>query len=56
MCYYVSIDVAKFKHDFTVMTSDEEIIVTSTTFKNQFVGFETIKNSLANLDHSQEIK
>lgn len=56
MCYYVGIDVAKFKHDFTVVTSNGEVIVPSTTFKNQFEGFETIKDSLANLDHSQEIK
>ena len=56
MCYYVGIDVAKFKHDFTVVTSNGEVIVPSTTFKNQFEGFETIKDSLASLDHSQEIK
>ena len=56
MCYYVGIDVAKFKHDFTVVTSDGEVIVESTTFKNDLKGFETIKDSLSNLDHSQEIK
>ena len=56
MCYYVGIDVAKFKHDFTIVTSDGEVILQSTTFKNDFKGFETIKDSLANLDHSQEIK
>ena len=56
MCYYVGIDVAKFKHDFTVVTSNGEVIVPSTTFKNQFESFETIKDSLASLDHSQEIK
>ena len=56
MCYYVGIDVARFKHVFTVETSDGEVIVPSTTFKNQFEGFETIKDSLASLDHSQEIK
>lgn len=56
MCYYVGIDVAKFKHDFTVVTSDGEVIVESTTFKNDLKGFEAIKDSLSNLDHSQEIK
>ena len=38
------------------MTSDGEVIVESTTFKNDLKGFETIKDSLSNLDHSQEIK
>ena len=39
------IKVVKFKHAFTPMASDGEIIVQSITFKNDFKGFETIKDS-----------
>lgn len=56
MCYYIGIDVAKFKHDFTVTTSDGEVPVSQATIKNNFECFGLIKDFLANLDHSQEIK
>lgn len=39
------IKVAKFRHVFTPMTSDGEVIVQLTTFKNVFKSFETIKDS-----------
>lgn len=45
MCYYIDINVVKLKHDFTPMTSDGEVIVQSITFKNNFKGYETIKDS-----------
>ena len=45
MCYCICIDVIKFKHDFVPMTSDGEVIVQSITFKNDFKGYETIKDS-----------
>ena len=50
------IKVAKSKDDFTPMTSDGEAIVQLITFKNVFKGYETIKDSLSYLDHSQKIK
>ena len=56
MIYYVGIDVAKFKHDFTVVTSNGEVVIEPTTFKNNDEGFSIIKDSLSKLDHSQEIK
>lgn len=39
------IKVVKFKHDFAPMTSDGETIAQLITFKNDFKGFETIKDS-----------
>ena len=45
MYYYVSVNIDKFKHNFTPMTSDGEAIVQSITFKNVFKGYETIKDS-----------
>lgn len=39
------INVARFKHDFTPMTSGREVIVLLITFKNDFKGYETIKDS-----------
>ena len=56
MIYYVGIDVAKFKHDFTVVTSNGEVVIEPTTFKNNDEGFTIIKDSLSKLDYSQEIK
>ena len=56
MSYYVGIDIAKFKHVFTVMTSSGELVVSPSSFKNDLDGFKTIKDSLDKLDHSQQIK
>lgn len=55
MSYYVGIDVAKFKHDYAIITSNGEV-VSRGTFKNDSSGFNTFKDSLDKLDHSQEIK
>ena len=56
MCYFVGIDVAKLKHDFTIVTDVGEIIVKPTTFSNDAEGYKQLKDSLTSLDHSQEIK
>lgn len=45
MRYYIDINVVKYKHDFTPMTSGGKLIVHSITFKNNFKGYETIKDS-----------
>ena len=56
MCYFVGIDVAKYKHDFTIITGEGEIIQSPTTFSNNEAGFKELLDSLSKLDHSQEIK
>lgn len=45
MRYCIDINVVKFKHEFTPMTSDGEVIVQSITFKSNFKGYEAIKDS-----------
>lgn len=55
MSYYVGIDVAKFKHDFTIIDSNGEII-SNGTFKNDSSGYNTLMDSINKLDHSQQIK
>lgn len=55
MSYYVGIDVAKFKHDYAILDSNGEI-VSNGTITNDSIGFNTLRNSLDKLDHSQEIK
>lgn len=56
MCYFISIDVAKFKHDFIILMGNDEIIQIPTTFSNNEAGFKVLLDSLSKLDHSQEIK
>ena len=56
MCYFIGIDVAKFKHDFIIITGEGEIIQSPTTFSNNEEGFKELLDSLSKLDHSQEIK
>ena len=56
MCYFIGIDVAKYKHDFTIITGEGEIIQSPTTFSNNEAGFKELLDSLSKLDHSQEIK
>ena len=56
MFYFVGIDVAKYKHDFTIITGEGEIIQSPTTFSNNEAGFKELLDSLSKLDHSQEIK
>lgn len=55
MSYYVGIDVAKFKHDYAIISSNGEVISRG-TFNNDSSGFNTFKDSLDKLDHSQKIK
>ena len=56
MCYFIGIDVAKFKHDFIIIKGEGEIIQSPTTFSNNEAGFKELLDSLSKLDHSQEIK
>lgn len=56
MSYFVGIDTAKYKHDCFIATSDGEIIRNSFTFPNNDEGFQTLKATLDQLNHSQEIK
>ena len=53
MCYFIGIDVAKYKHDFTIITGEGEIIQSQTTFSNNEAGFKELLDSLSKLDHSQ---
>ena len=56
MCYFIGIDVAKYKHDFIILTDKGEIVQSPTTFSNNEAGFKELLDSLSKLDHSQEIK
>ena len=56
MTYYIGIDVAKYKHDFCILSSDGEVIKEPSTFLNNIEGYKTIKEALDHLDHSQKIK
>ena len=54
--YYVGIDIAKYKHDCFIFTSEGEIVCESFTFENTSEGFQKLKLILDALDHSQKIK
>ena len=54
--YYVGIDIAKYKHDCFIFTSEGEIVLESFTFENTREGFSKLKLILDALDHSQKIK
>ena len=56
MSYFVGIDIAKNKHDCFIVTGDGEVIRNSFTFPNNDEGFQTLKVTLDQLDHSQKIK
>lgn len=56
MSYFVGIDIAKNKHDCFIVTDDGEVIRNSFTFPNNDEGFQTLKVTLDQLDHSQKIK
>lgn len=56
MTYFVGIDIAKYKHDFCILTNDAEIIKEPATFLNNAEGFNALKEALDHLDHSQKIK
>ena len=54
--YYVGIDIAKYKQDCFIFTSEGEIVLESFTFENTREGFSKLKLILDALDHSQKIK
>lgn len=54
--YYVGIDIAKYKHDCFIFTSEGEIVLESFTFENTREGFDKLKLVLDSLDHSQKTK
>ena len=54
--YYVGIDIAKYKHDCFIFTSEGEIVLESFTFENTREGFYKLKLVLDALDYSQKIK
>ena len=56
MSYFVGIDIAKNKHDCFIVTGDGEVIRNSFTFPNNDEGFQILKATLDQLDHSQKIK
>ena len=56
MSYFVGIDIAKNKHDCFIVTGDGEVIRNSFTFPNNDEGFQILKVTLDQLDHSQKIK
>lgn len=56
MSYFVGIDIAKNKHDCFIVTGDGEVIRNSFTFPNNYEGFQILKVTLDQLDHSQKIK
>ena len=54
--FYVGIDVAKYKHDFTIINELGLVIVPPKTIQNSEEGFNELLSSLFTLDRSQEIK
>ena len=54
MSYFVGIDIAKNKHDCFIVTGDGEVIRNSFTFPNNDEGFQILKATLDQLDHSQK--
>lgn len=55
MSYFVGIDIAKYKHDCTILTEDGNVVNTF-SFPNNEEGYETLKEALDLLNHSQKIK
>ena len=54
--FYVRIDVAKYKHDFTIINELGLVIVPPKTIQNSEEGFNELLSSLSSLDRSQGIK
>jgi transposase len=54
--FYVGIDIAKFKHDFCIISDTGEVIVPPTTIMNSKEGFTTLLKALSNLDRSYEMR
>ena len=54
--YFVGIDIAKYKHDCFIFTSEGEVICESFTFENNSSGFTKLQMVLDSLDHSHKIK
>lgn len=54
--YFVGIDIAKFKHDCFICTSEGVTVSESFSFDNSNTGFKELQSALDHLDHSQHIK
>lgn len=54
--YFVGIDIAKFKHDCFICTSEGVTVSESFSFDNSNTGFKQLQSALDHLDHSQHIK
>lgn len=54
--YFVGIDIAKYKHDCFIFTSEGEIICESFSSENTTEGFTKLQMILDSLDHSHKIK
>ena len=54
--YYVGIDIAKYKHDCYICTSEGVTVLESFSFDNSNTGFKELQSALDHLDHSQQIK
>ena len=53
--FYVGIDVAKYKHDFTIIDDNGLVIVPPKTIQNSLEGFSQLLASISSLDRSQGI-
>lgn len=54
--YYVGIDIAKYKHDCYICTSEGVTVLDSFSFDNSNTGFKELQYALDHLDHSHKIK
>lgn len=54
--YYVGIDIAKYKHDCYICSSEGITVFESFSFDNSNDGFKELQSALDYLDHSRQIK
>lgn len=54
--YYVGIDIAKYKHDCSIISDSGEIICSNLSFQNDLEGFQELLSVLSSLDHSHQIR
>ncbi len=54
--FYVGIDVATYKYDYTIINEHGLVIVPPKTIQNSQEGFNELLSSLLTLNRSQEIK
>lgn len=54
--YYVGIDVAKYKHDCYICSSEGVKVFESFSFDNSNDGLKELQSALDYLDHSRQIK